>query len=203
MTANHFIFFVEEQSMEVFLGGVLPRMLPENCTHRIQGFSGKSDLLKKLENRLRAYRRWLPSDHRIVVLVDQDNDNCHELKNRLNEAAGRAGFRSLRTGSKHRMIVNRIVVEELEAWYFGDWEAVRDAYPRVSDRVPRKARYRDPDAIRNTWEAFEAIMQRSGYFKSGLSKIEAARQIGARLDPQRCRSRSFCAFRDAIRAAVA
>lgn len=189
--------------MEVFLNGLLPRMLPETCTHLIQGFSGKSDLLKKLESRLRAYRHWLPPDNRIVVLIDRDDDDCHELKQRLNALADSAGFRASRSGDLDRTVLNRIVIEELEAWYFGDWEAVRAAYPRVSDRVPRRARYRDPDAIRHTWEAFEAVMQKSGYFAGGLRKIEAAREIGARLDPQRCRSRSFCAFRDAIHAAVA
>ena len=60
---------------------------------------------------------------------------------------------------------NRIVMEELEAWNFGDWEAVRAAYPRVSKGVPRQVGYRDPDAIAGrTWEAFERIMKRSGYF---------------------------------------
>lgn len=189
--------------MEVFLEGLLPRLLPENCTHWIQGFSGKRNLLKKLESRLQGYRRWLPPDNRVVVLIDQDDDDCHDLKRRLNEVAAKAGFRVSRSGDPDRKILNRIVIEELEAWYFGDWEAVRAAYPRVPERVPRKARYRDPDAIRHTWEAFEAVLQKSGYFRDGLSKIEAARQIGARLDPQRCRSRSFCAFRDAIQAAVA
>lgn len=203
MPALHFIFLVEEESMEVFLDGLLPRLLPENCTHWTQGFSGKHDLLKKLESRLRAYQRWLLPDSRIVVLIDQDDGDCRALKRRLNEAADRAGFRSPPTGGTDRRIVNRIVIEELEAWYFGDWDAVRAVFPRVSAQIPMKARFRDPDAIRHTWEAFEAILQNSGYFKGGMSKIQVARAIGAHLDPQRCRSRSFRAFRDAIHAAVA
>ncbi len=33
----------------------------------------------------------------------------------------------------------------------------------------------DPDAIPGgTWEAFERVLQRSGYFQTGLRKLEAA-----------------------------
>lgn len=44
-------------------------------------------------------------------------------------------------------VVNRIAVEELEAWFFGDWSALQAAYPRVPATIPQKARFRDPDAI--------------------------------------------------------
>lgn len=92
-------------------------------------------------------------------------------------------------------VVNRIVVEELEAWYFGDWEAVMAAYPRVPSTVPRQERYRFPDAITGgTWEGFERVLQRAGYFKGGLLKVEAARRIAPHLDPDRSRSPSFRCF---------
>jgi len=96
-----------------------------------------------------------------------------------------------------------MAIEELEAWYFGDWEAVRAAYPRVPQSVPNQQRYRQPDAIAGgTWEAFERLLQRHGYFKGGLPKIEVARTLGSHLDPTRCRSPSFVCFRDAILEAV-
>jgi hypothetical protein len=77
-------------------------------------------------------------------------------------------------------LVNRIVVEEIEAWYFGDWEAVRSAYPRAAPTVPNRQGFRDPDAVAGgTWEAFERLLQRHGYFKGGLAKIDAARAIRA------------------------
>jgi hypothetical protein len=41
-------------------------------------------------------------------------------------------------------------------------------------------------------------MQANGYFKGGLAKIEAARAIGAQVDPARSSSRSFRTFSDAI-----
>ena len=187
--------------MESFLGVLLPRLLPDGPTFEIHPFQGKSDLLKRLEHRLRGYRRWLPDDWRLIVMVDRDNDDCHELKARLERAARRAGLstRSTARSGVDWQLVNRIVIEELEAWYFGDWQAVRAAYPRVSDTVPRRSGYRDPDAIGGgTWEAFERILKRRGYFTAGLRKMEAARAIAAHIEPSRNRSRSFTNFWQAI-----
>ena len=62
-----------------------------------------------------------------------------------------------------------------------------------------KAGYRCPDSIKGgTWEAFERIMRRYGYFEGGLRKVEAARAIAEFVDPKRNRSDSFLRFRDAI-----
>jgi len=95
--------------------------------------------------------------------------------------------------------VNRMAIEELEAWFFGDWEAVRAAYPGVDENVPKKSKYRDPDAISGgTWEALERILRRAGHFQTGLRKIEAARAIAQHMNPAENRSQSFCAFRDAL-----
>jgi hypothetical protein len=139
------------------------------------------------------------------VVVDRDDDDCEALKSELENAARAAGLvtRSRARGPRWQL-VNRIAVEELEAWYFGDWAAVRGAYSRVSATVPSQAGYRDPDAIHGgTWEAFERVMRRHGYFRGGLRKIEAADAIGARLDPTRCASLSFATFRDAVLEATA
>ena len=99
-------------------------------------------------------------------------------------------------------VVNRVVVQELEAWYFGDWEAVRSMYPKVNANIPRKTGFRDPDATPDTWEAFERILRRAGYFKTGLRKIEAARDIAPRIELEQNRSGSFQQFRRAIMEAL-
>ena len=139
------------------------------------------------------------------MVVDRDDDDCVALKNRLEETAAAGGLRTRsRAGHRPWQLVNRIAVEELEAWYFGDWQAVRLAFPRVSQTVPDQASYRNPDAIRGgTWEAFERVLQRHGYFKTGLRKIEAARAIGAHIDPGRSRSHSFARFWEAVIEAAA
>ena len=191
--------------MEAFLRTLLPRLLPRNRTFEVHRFQGKRDLLKKLESRLRGYARWLPADFRIVVMVDRDEEECRALKRRLEDAAERAGLLTRsRAAGRPWQLVNRIVIEELEAWYFGDWQAVQTAYPRVSATIPNNAAYRVPDAITGgTWEAFERVLKRHGYFRTGLRKMEAAQAIAAHIDPGRNRSPSFGQFIDAIVEATA
>lgn len=188
--------------MDAFLRALLPRLLGDAVTFNVYPHQGKKDLLHRLPNRLRGYTTWLPPTSRIVVVVDQDDDACQQLKQRLERMAADAGLRTrTAAGSPAWQIVNRIAIEELEAWYFGDWQAVRAVYPRVRAAVPRQAR--NPDAVvGGTWEALERFLQKAGYFKSGLRKIEAGRAMGAVIDPARNSSCSFQVFRAAILEAV-
>jgi hypothetical protein len=200
VTAQHLEVLVEEPSMEAFLRELLPRLLPQGRSFEVYPFQGKSDLLEKLPDRLRGYAGWLPNDWRIVVVVDRDDDDCLDLKQRLEQFAAEARL-STRTQPRRGdwQLVNRVAIEELEAWYFGDWASVRSVYARVAPTIPSRATFRAPDSIAGgTWEAFERVLQRHGYFQGGLRKIEAARTIGAVLDPERCSSPSFRTFRQAI-----
>lgn len=199
MTVEHVEIIVEEPSSEAALRLVLPRILG-TTSFEIYTHSCKDELLQRLPSRLRGYSSWLPETWRIVVLVDRDDDRCAKLKNRLESIARDAGLATRSNNAPSRFaVVNRIAIEELEAWYFGDWTAVRRAYPRVPANIPMQTRYRDPDAIKGgTWEAFEHILQASGYFKTGLRKLEAARAIAEFMDPRQNTSRSFKALRDAL-----
>jgi uncharacterized protein DUF4276 len=136
-----------------------------------------------------------------VVLVDRDDDDCGELKQRMENVAADAGLRTRTVaGAIDYVVVNRLAVEELEAWYFGDWQAVRSAYPKAPETIPRKAPYREPDAIRGgTWEAFERVLKKAGYFRNGLRKIEAARAVAAHWDVDGNSSHSFRVLRDVLR----
>jgi len=97
-------------------------------------------------------------------------------------------------------LVNRIAIEELESWYFGDWQAVLEAYPRVPKTIPAKAKYRNPDAIAGgTWESLERILQQAGYFTAGLRKIEAAMAVADGMVPERNKSHSFQVLLSAFR----
>ena len=204
MKAEHLVVMVEEPFMEVFLREVLPAILGQGTTFDLHPFQGKQDLMDKLQSRLRAYARWLPENSRILVLVDRDDDDCTELKERMDRITAAAHLRTPSTAGKRPwQVANRVAIEELEAWYFGDWDAVRESYPKVKVTIPSKAQFRDPDRIAGgTWEAFERVMQAAGYFKTGLRKLEAAREIGARSVPERNRSRSFQVFREAVMDAI-
>ncbi|MEA3341355.1 MAG: DUF4276 family protein [Chloroflexota bacterium] len=198
MGVTYVEFLVEEPSMEAFLRVLLPRLM-DTVHFEIRTFQCKNDLLKRLPDRLRGYV-WFPENYRIVVVVDRDNDDCLELKQELERHAAQVRLPTRTHPQRgHFTVINRIAIEELEAWYFGDWDAVRAAYPRVSENVPRRAGYRDPDAIvGGTWEAFERVLRRSGYFKGGLRKIQAARSVAPHIDPTRNSSHSFQVFRDAL-----
>jgi hypothetical protein len=192
MTVDRIHVLVEEPSMESMLLSLLPKLVG-NLAFEIFRYNGKPDLLDKLPARLRGYKRWLPPSWRIVVVVDRDDDECDVLKAKLEGISREAGLVTRTASQGERWaVVNRLAIEELEAWYFGDWEAVRKAYPKVPAGVPRQASYRDPDAIAGgSWEAFERVLQRVGYFPGGLRKIEAAATIGPHMVPARNRSRSF------------
>jgi hypothetical protein len=189
---------VEELSAEFALRQLLPKIVP-GAPFVIRTFQGKPALLKKLPERLAGYATWPGVDHaRIVVLVDWDDDDCVALRQQLDTVAMAAGFRP--TGSR-RAVVNRIVVEELEAWFFGDIEALVAAYPRVPPSTARRSGFRDPDAIRGgTAEALERLLQRHGYHRAGLAKVTAAQDIARHMDADNNASRSFQVFRDGVRA---
>ena len=200
MAAQYLEFLVEEPSQEAFLQELLPSHLPAGVTFQVHAHRGKRDLLSKLDGRLRGYAKWPGNNWRIFVLVDRDNDDCQELKQRLEDISAQVGLLTRsRAGGNSWQVVNRIVIEELEAWYFGDPEAICSAYPRVSLRTLNQARYRNPDAISGgTWEALERVLQRKGYFHGGIKKVEVARNIAAHIAPQRNRSRSFQVFYAAV-----
>jgi hypothetical protein len=204
MRAEHLEILVEERSMEVFLRELLSRLLGEKATFNVYPSQGKHDLMRNLPDRLKGYASWLPESWRLVVIVDRDDQDCAELKQLMEQAAVDAGLRSRSSGGDENwQVVTRIAVEELEAWYFGDWETVHEAYPKVPEHLAETAGYRDPDKIRGgTWEAFERVLQKAGYFESGLAKTEVARLLGQRLDATRNRSHSFAMFRDALLEAV-
>jgi Domain of unknown function (DUF4276) len=199
MSIDHLEALVEEPSMAAALRGLLPKLIGL-ATYEIYPHRGRADLLRKLPERLRTYRQTLQPGQLVMVLIDRDSNDCLRVKAQLEQAATAAGLitRSNAAGRAF-MVLNRIAVEELESWYFGDWAAVRKAYPRAPAGIAARARFRTPDAITGgTWEAFEQIMRRAGYFPGGLIKVEAAEQIAPHMEPARNTSRSFQVFRDAL-----
>lgn len=97
------------------------------------------------------------------------------------------------------MVIKRILIEDLESCCFGDVDAIVAAYPGVAPTLAQKAKYRDSGAIKGgTWEALERVLQCAGHHCGGLARIQAARDRGEHMDPNRNRSESFRVFRGAI-----
>ncbi|NLO05209.1 MAG: DUF4276 family protein [candidate division WS1 bacterium] len=198
----HIEIITEEPSAEAALMNLLRRMLPAEASFAIRPFRNKDELLGRLPQRLRGYAHWLPEDWRVVVLVDRDADDCHQLKARLDVMAADAGLTpKARAMGGQFDVLNRIAIEELEAWFFGDVSALRAAYSHVPETLAEKAPYRDPDAIRGgTWEALAHVL---GCSRETYPKIAVAREVSRHMDPERNRSRSFQAFRAGIADLVA
>ena len=190
----HLEVFVEEPSAREALLYLIPKIIGPDHSFGIHAFRDKMEILREIPRRLRAYSQWMPANWRIVVLVDEDREDCEALKARLVETA-----RAARLADR---VLCRIVVEELEAWFFGDIEALRAAYPRVPATLCERKKYRDPDAIKGgTWEALDRLLRKSGY-KGGLLKTEAAKRIAQHMEPDRNRSPSFQVFRKGLRRIV-
>jgi len=202
-TTSLWILFEEPSATEA--GRILvPKVLGPNHppVYYIQ-HQCKADLLNRLPGLLRGYSRTLNPGDKVVVLIDKDREDCKELKERLEEFVRKAGFLSTAGRTGTRRVFVRIAVEELEAWYFGDWAAVCQAFPNVPETIPSKSRFRDPDDIRGgTKEAFERILQRAGYYRTGVPRIEVARRIAQFMDPAQNTSRSFQLFRDTLQKLV-
>jgi hypothetical protein len=111
----HIEILVEEPSAEAALKNLLPKMLPAGLTFKLHNFQSKLTLLAELPRRLQGYKNWMPVDWRFVVLVDEDREDCFELKARLEQAAIDAGLvtKSVASEQKGFQVLNRIVIEEL------------------------------------------------------------------------------------------
>jgi hypothetical protein len=188
---------VEEASLESALTQLLPKILPSTVSSKIHAFRGKPDLLAKLPDRLKGYQAWLPPDWKIVILIDKDREDCLELKEKLEIMAISSGLITKSSCQKDKsfQVLNRIVVEELEAWFFGDVQAIRQAYPKVSANLANQQPYRDPDAIKGgTAEALERVLKKAGYHPGGLEKNKASSEISQYMNPESNRSKSFQVF---------
>ncbi|MGK7923160.1 MAG: DUF4276 family protein [Trichodesmium sp.] len=191
----HIEFLVEDLSTEETLCHLLPNILGDWITFETHSFQGKQDLLSKLPRRLKGYKKWIPDDWRILILVDRDNEDCQKLKLKLEKIARDAGFVTKSKSKKKYQLVNRVMIEELEAWFFGDISALTKAYPKVSKNLDKKAKYCYPDEIKGgTWEALQEVLQRKGYHQGGLEKLKAARDISPYMNPTKNTSKSFQVF---------
>ncbi len=197
---------VEEPSMEAFLNEFLPRVLGDAVAFRVINHQSKTDLLTNLPTRLIGYAKRRVEDRpNTLVLVDRDSDDCAQLKQRLEQACEKAKLssKSLPAPDGSFAVVNRIVVEELEAWYFGAVPELAIAFPGVPLSLGKKQKYRDTDAIRGgTHEQLLRVLQKAGHYKgqSRLPKIEIARKMGSLVDAASNRSISFNHFLSGLQA---
>lgn len=173
--------------------GRLPKSLagsPAGLRHRL--------LLDSLPKLLRGYGR-TPGIDAIVVVIDADRTDCTVLLQQLTQLADSV--------ENKPTTLFRIAIEETEAWYFGDKQAIVKAYPRAKPAI--LDRYQQ-DAICETWEMLaDAIhsggasaVKRQGWPLPGNLKHQWAKEIGPHMDPEINQSPSFKKLRDGLRRLV-
>ena len=134
---NRIVFLLEEDSMRILLEGLLPRLFPQLLFQCVP-HEGKHDLEKSILRKLKA---WREPGVRFVVVRDQDSADCHQVKTKLVQ---------LCLGTGRRDVLVRVACRELEAWYIGEPQALKQAFPATRPSVLReldKSRYQNPDTV--------------------------------------------------------
>lgn len=173
------IFLLEERSMKELLDILLPQILPKEVLFKTIPHSGKSDLQRSIPHKLKA---WNTPDTKFVVVQDQDSANCVELKKKLEKIVLQA----------KREVLIRIVCRELESWYFGDLNAVSNAYKKDVRYLASKKKYRTPDQMVNPKEELRKLFPKH-------QQLDGARRIGVHMKIEENTSESFRCFVKGVR----
>jgi hypothetical protein len=174
--------------MKALLDDLLPRFFPGmlvDVHFKCIPHEGKSDLDRSIPRKLRQWR--VPHD-RFIVVRDNDNMDCRQLKSSL------VGM----CNANHRSdTLVRLVCQELESWYLGDLDALSRAFqqPRVGS-ASMKRRFLDPDSWQKPSKEVERLIK-------NFQKLSGARVMARHLDPNSNSSRSFQSFVDGVRRTAA
>ena len=209
----HIEVLTEDSSSQRLLEHLMPKLIgPSGDPHswrvhhyrgvgRIpSGLSVSSDpskriLLDQLPRLLRGYVR-TPGYDAVVVVVDADTRDCRTFLAELRSVASSC--------SAAHIVLFRLAIEETEAWYIGDRNALRMAYPMARTRA---LEHYVQDSVCGTWELLaEAIhpgglraVRKVGWPLPGQIKHDWAERIGPLLDPDTNQSPSFGKLRDGVR----
>ena len=209
----HIEVLVEDSSGAKLLETLLPQVIGEQGmphTWRLHPYKGigrlptglsvKADpakrvLLDQLPRLLAGYGKTSGIDA-VVVVLDSDRRDCKAFLKEM---------KTLLQGCHPAPnTLFRLAIEEMEAWYLGDRQAVLAAYPRAKKEV--LGRYLQ-DSVCSTWELLadavepggSAAIQKAGWPLPGQIKHSWAERIGPLLDIEQNKSPSFCKFRDGLR----
>ena len=168
------VFLLEEPSAKEMLKAILPRVLPGDIYPEFKVFEGKQDLEKGLTRTLKAWR--IPNCA-FIVIRDQDNGYCMDIKQKLNNLCQQA--------NKDNVLV-RVACRELESFYLGDLRAVEKGLQLSGLAIKQnKRKYREPDRLGNPSLELEQLT--SGVYQ----KVSGSRAIAPHLNMEGNKSNSF------------
>ena len=188
----HIEILIEDSSGEQLLNTLLPQILGaqgQPHTWRLHAYKGigriprglrktadpaKRILLDQLPKILRGYAK-TPGIDAVVVVLDSDRKDCAAFLTQLKELADASEMSS--------KTLFRLAIEEMEAWYLGDREALLRAYPRAKTKALDGY---EQDSVCGTWEVVADALypggsrrsRRAGWPLPGQLKHEWAEKIG-------------------------
>jgi len=213
----HIEVLVEDASGKKLLEALLPKLfgvLGDPHTWRVHGYKGigripknlnaggdpaKRILLDQLPKLLGGYGK-TPGIDAVVIVLDSDRRSCTDFLAELKVLVANC--------NPAPNTLFRIAIEEMEAWYFGDRQALTEAYPKAKFDVLQ--RYTQ-DSVCGTWELLadaifpggSAAIKKAGWPLPGQVKHTWAERIGPLLDLDRNVSPSFGTLPDGLRRLVA
>lgn len=193
----HFEILVEGQTELTTLSILLPEIIGEFDNphtwkiHKHQGIGAlpidldqipekqNRTLLHNFPSKLQAYGKTMTDREMVVLLLDLDEvEDCIEFKNRL--------LAVLEICEPKPKLLVRFAVEEIEAWFLGDVEAIKKAF--AEPKIHLLNGYIQ-DSICGTWELLAEIVHEGGlanliqYGRRSTRVLEQKRIWAARIAP--------------------
>ncbi|MCC5897277.1 MAG: hypothetical protein JJU32_05080 [Phormidium sp. BM_Day4_Bin.17] len=214
----HFEILVEDMSGQTALELIIPKIINigDENTFNIKSYKGigripkglksssdqnKRILLEQLPRLIKGFGKTFshyPADYHavLVVICDLDKRCLREFRREL--------FDCLDKCNTKPDTYFCIAIEEGEAWFLGDINAIKNAYPKAKDAVLNNY---ISDDICGTWEKLaDALfpggskqLTKQGWQAIGKQKTEWAKTISPYMNVDTNQSPSFCYFRDKLR----
>lgn len=214
----HFEILVEDISGKMALEIILPKIIDisDKHTFKINAYKGAGRIPKGLKSRSDPNKRILldqlpkliqgfgktfsqyPADYNavLVVVCDLDGRCLSEFRTELLDCLDKC--------STKPDTYFCIAIEEGEAWFLGDLNAIKKAYPKAKDSILNEY---SSDEICGTWEKLaDALLDggskqltKQGWQVIGKQKTDWAETIAPHMNVDANQSPSFCYFRDKLR----
>jgi len=204
----HYEILIEDESGKQAMEFLIPKILTNKFTYRIIPYKGighipkslkphidanKRKLLNQLPRLLQGYGR-VPNIGAVIVICDLDNKDKTQFLDEL--------YNIINNCNPKPIVYFCLAIEEFEAWYLGDFNAIRIAFPNAKNNVLRN--YVN-DSICGTWELLADAICKGGrksiksWIAEGEQKYIWAIKISPHMDVDNNLSPIFCEMRDLLR----